>query len=810
MPKRFSVLLALVPACGLTTTGLATSISEETPDSLTSTSMTDAPTTSSSTTGDAPTTSVSTGESVCEAIVARPDHYVVAADDQINPDDVASLLANDVVPYDSSERSITLDESHPPKGMLAIHNKDGSLSYTPASGAFGCDTFRYSVEAGLCSDSAAGLISVHQANASIGAMVLDNNALSFTESGTVSENAVKVLSADIDDDGVAELLTTNEYWDIDRGADGFNVGRLYAVHTGVLLDDVGPFVFDTGTLCTDPERCWWIEGTDQSDIFGYSVGAGDFDDDGRGDLAIGVLYDDDNGLVNAGQIAILYGEIGAAYANKSMEEYRLDHPTSRIEGSANSQALGVLVHGGFDMNSDGRSDLIAADQLNHAFLILGRSSRFPDLGAVDDIAVPITGIADPLTSVHTAGDINLDGFDDLVIGAVSVEQGLYVHGTVYFLYGQSSPGPIDVASPDFNGLAITAEADGDGLGLAVAGGGDINGDGRPDVILGAPGADNYAGAVYVIFGPLDEVGEVPLAELLGVDPPRALRLDAGSGPSHRLGGALAMGGDFNGDGLDDLVLGAPGQPSVPGTAYLLYGNDAWSSIHLDTWKDGLQGLRLSGNVDQFGYGLHLSGDHDGDGFVDLVVSSVLEKRSWIVRGGCTNGRVSQVGTPGDDVMTALPTDIEYDVDVLVSGRGADEIHGLGDLDVVLAGAGDDTIDVAQTGFRRVDGGHGHDTLRLTGVGLTLDLRGKVPHALIGIEEIDLGAGNSMIVDVASLAKISTTSNVLVVRGIGATIEGNVGTLVPQEPKDGYTVIKNSDTPLELHIYEGVNCEPLGC
>ncbi len=167
-------------------------------------------------------------------------------------------------------------------------------------------------------------------------------------------------------------------------------------------------------------------------------------------------------------------------------------------------------------------------------------------------------------AVSGAGDVNGDGFDDLLIGAPRADLNGASSGVAYLVFGGATVGSGGTvalgALNGSDGFRLTGVAAGDQAGRAVSGAGDVNGDGFDDLLIGAPYADpnvTYSGAAYVVFGGASvgsSTGTIALGSLNGSDGFRLTGVAAGD----QAGRAVSGAGDVNGDGFADLIIGAPG------------------------------------------------------------------------------------------------------------------------------------------------------------------------------------------------------------------------------------------------------------
>ena len=191
--------------------------------------------------------------------------------------------------------------------------------------------------------------------------------------------------------------------------------------------------------------------------------------------------------------------------------------------------------------------------------------------------------------------------------------------------------------------------------------------------------------------------------------------------------AVVAAGDVNGDGYDDLLLGAnAADPNgdASGAAYLLFGAErdgitAWALGDVD----GSNGLRFDGLASGDGAGIAVSaaGDVNGDGYGDVLIGASLvdsngtdSGSSYLVYGRDFTGSVAQEGSSANDTLSGTSG-----ADHLVGGRGNDTLDGGAGIDALQGGAGDDTLTYDSVD-RRIDGGSGDDTLRVMTGGASFD------------------------------------------------------------------------------------------
>ena len=231
------------------------------------------------------------------------------------------------------------------------------------------------------------------------------------------------------------------------------------------------------------------------------------------------------------------------------------------------------------------------------------------------------------TSVSAAGDINGDGFGDLVIGAPGADPNGNSSGASYVVFGtdQGFTNPLSLSALDGNnGFVINGESIFDLSGFSVSAAGDINGDGVDDLVLGAPSASpdaGYSGATYVVFG--SKLGLPDPLNLSDLDGSNGF-LISGVTAYDESGTSVSAAGDINGDGIDDLIIGAP--YAGTGAGYVVFGSDEGLPHPLSLSDlDGSDGFKINGVSagDSLGISVSAAGNINGDGFDDLIIGAIL-------------------------------------------------------------------------------------------------------------------------------------------------------------------------------------------
>ena len=384
---------------------------------------------------------------------------------------------------------------------------------------------------------------------------------------------------------------------------------------------------------------WSTLGLNEGDRFGLALNAaGDIDNNGYVDLIVGAPFYD-TGVADAGAVFVYHNEAAGLPLT----------PTLVISGTDVAGWFGNSVAAAGNVNGDEYADIIigAPGELNLAGLQrVGVTHVY--LGSADGISLT-TGVRSfgAATgnlygySVAGVGDVDFDGYDDIVVGSPASRVNGQNEGSIHLFYGSSS-GTATVADWSFH-----CQQRGCDLGVSVSAAGNVNGDDYADFVAGAthydsnhlyPGGSYNEGAALVFLGSAAGPAGVPDQVLQpGVTDSQA-------------GFAVAGIGDVNGDGFDDVGIGAPGMIGITSTAYVYHGSNSALSA-LPAWST--TGVFTNSAL---GFALAPAGDIDGDGFDDLLVG---------------DNQINGVEGPGMAyVFRGTPFSLETAPDWQVAGDGA--------------------------------------------------------------------------------------------------------------------------------------------
>jgi hypothetical protein len=480
-------------------------------------------------------------------------------------------------------------------------------------------------------------------------------------------------AGDVNGDGYADIIV---------GTHAYNAGQENEGAAFVFLGSASGIA--DGNPTTAHAR---LESDQIGGYLGVSVaGAGDVNGDGYDDVIVGAhAYDTDEPSEGAAFV-FLGSASGIADGNPSTAH-------AQLESNQVNADLGTSVAGAGDVNGDGYADVIVGapdfdsgeENEGAAFVFLGSASGIADGDPSNAHAQLESNQAHAFLglSVAGAGDVNGDGYADVIVGAYWYDAGETDEGAAFLFLGSAS------GIPDGNPSTAHAQLESDQAnaesGNSVAGAGDVNGDGYADVIVGArlyDTAEGNEGAAFVYLG-----GASGIAAGLAIGDPATAHAQLESDQTDaNLGRSVAAAGDVNGDGFTDVIVGAPnydaGQANE-GAAFVFLGSVAGIA---DGDSSSAHARLESNQVDaKFGWSVAGAGDVNGDGYADVIVGAPYYDADEMDEGAAFVFLGSASGIADGDPSTAA-TQLESNQANAVLGdsvAGAGDVNGDGYADVIV-------------------------------------------------------------------------------------------------------------------------------
>lgn len=511
------------------------------------------------------------------------------------------------------------------------------------------------------------------------------------------------------------------------GVDDWIVGRPLAAPGGLFVTGAAYVLYGSAETPLDEPvlpppvgQGFTIVSSSINGRLGEVVGpAGDVDKDGYDDV---IVVQGTGAQDGRGNIFVIRG-------GKTPVDVDVDKLTTaqgvKLVGWQRPDGWGYTIAGGFDVNGDGYGDVAvgspasAGDPGNFAgnvAVVFGRKTRSsPSLDVTkmtaSDGFLVLGDDADDRVGWALAGgsDVDGNGRADLLIGVPGHGPSGAKFGAVRVL--KRVPPTATVTESDLPG--IVGEQVGQQIGWSVGAGGDVNRDGYDDVVIGGATAvvDGVEGVgiAYVVYGHR-RFGSLGLNRLKAAQGYRLI----GEMENDVVGRSVAVIGDLNADGVDDVALSSPFASSngdeLNGTVYVVYGRTGRATMDVDLSRlDATTGLYIDGanDGDAVASALQAAGDLDGDGFDDMVIAAASADSGalddcgivYLVRGRASHP-IRRIGTAGRDVMPG--------------SSGDDLLDGREGKDLISAGAGDDVI-IGGAGADVLAGGTGSDTYRFLSV-----------------------------------------------------------------------------------------------